>query len=53
MVLNSRQAAGKGVILPTSKSEAIDALKSIMLQHEFGGAGNEVVIEEYLRVLLH
>ena len=42
-------AAGKGVILPTSKSEAQNALKKIMAEKEFGDAGNEVVIEEYLR----
>ena len=42
-------AAGKGVILPTSKSEAQDALKRIMVEKEFGDAGKEVVIEEYLQ----
>ena len=42
-------AAGKGVILPTSKSEAQDALKKIMVEREFEDAGNEVVIEEYLQ----
>lgn len=41
-------AAGKGVILPSSKSEARVALENIMIQKEFGSAGNEVVIEEYL-----
>ncbi|KAI9870253.1 MAG: Bifunctional purine biosynthetic protein ade1, partial [Pleopsidium flavum] len=41
-------AAGKGVIIPSSKQEAHDALKNIMLKKEFGAAGNEVVIEEYL-----
>lgn len=41
-------AAGKGVIIPSSKEEAHDALKSIMLKKEFGAAGDEVVIEEYL-----
>lgn len=42
-------AAGKGVILPRSKSEAQDALKKIMVEMEFEDAGKEVVIEEYLR----
>ena len=42
-------AAGKGVILPTSKSEAQGALRKIMVEKEFEDAGNEVVIEEYLR----
>ncbi|KAK3637849.1 Bifunctional purine biosynthetic protein ADE1 [Elasticomyces elasticus] len=41
-------AAGKGVILPTSKAEAHEALKSIMADKEFGSAGNSVVIEELL-----
>lgn len=41
-------AAGKGVIIPQSKQEAQDALKEIMLDREFGDAGDEVVIEELL-----
>jgi phosphoribosylamine--glycine ligase len=41
-------AAGKGVIIPTSKEEAQAALKDIMLDREFGTAGDEVVIEEFL-----
>ncbi|KAF2841669.1 phosphoribosylamine-glycine ligase [Patellaria atrata CBS 101060] len=41
-------AAGKGVIIPTTKNEAHDALKEIMLEKEFGDAGDEVVIEEFL-----
>jgi phosphoribosylamine--glycine ligase len=41
-------AAGKGVIIPQTKEEAQDALKEIMLDKEFGAAGDEVVIEEFL-----
>jgi phosphoribosylamine--glycine ligase/phosphoribosylformylglycinamidine cyclo-ligase len=41
-------AAGKGVIIPTTKQEAQDALKEIMLDKEFGDAGDEIVIEEFL-----
>lgn len=41
-------AAGKGVIIPTTKEEAHQALREIMLDHQFGNAGDEVVIEEYL-----
>ncbi|KAF1940103.1 phosphoribosylamine-glycine ligase [Clathrospora elynae] len=41
-------AAGKGVIIPQSKEEALAALKDIMLDKEFGTAGDEVVIEEFL-----
>ncbi|KAI9844212.1 MAG: hypothetical protein M1837_005718 [Sclerophora amabilis] len=41
-------AAGKGVIIPTTKREAHDALREIMLEKQFGAAGDEIVIEEYL-----
>ena len=41
-------AAGKGVILPSSREEAHAGLKDIMLSKAFGSAGDEVVIEEYL-----
>jgi phosphoribosylamine--glycine ligase/phosphoribosylformylglycinamidine cyclo-ligase len=41
-------AAGKGVIIPQTKEEAHAALKEIMLDRQFGSAGDEVVIEEYL-----
>ncbi|CAK7207416.1 Bifunctional purine biosynthetic protein ADE1 [Sporothrix eucalyptigena] len=42
-------AAGKGVILPFTRVEALAALKSIMVDHEFGAeAGAEVVVEEFL-----
>ena len=40
-------AAGKGVILPSSKEEAQAALNEIMVNREFGDAGDEVVIEEW------
>jgi phosphoribosylamine--glycine ligase len=41
-------AAGKGVILPECADDAEAALRSIMLDREFGAAGDEVVIEERL-----
>ncbi|CCE35042.1 probable bifunctional purine biosynthetic protein [Claviceps purpurea 20.1] len=41
-------AAGKGVILPKSKQEAKEALRTIMVEKAFGSAGDEVVIEELL-----
>ena len=41
-------AAGKGVILPECADDAEAALRQIMLDHEFGAAGDEVVIEERL-----
>lgn len=41
-------AAGKGVIIPETKEEALQALEEIMVKKEFGSAGDEVVIEEFL-----
>ncbi len=41
-------AAGKGVVVCAKKAEAIDAVKRIMRQTEFGAAGSRVVIEERL-----
>lgn len=41
-------AAGKGVIIPANKEEAHAGLKEIMLDREFGDAGDEIVIEEFL-----
>ncbi|MGC9323206.1 MAG: phosphoribosylamine--glycine ligase [Desulfomonilia bacterium] len=41
-------AAGKGVIVTSSKDEAIDAVETVMLKREFGSAGESVVIEERL-----
>ncbi|KAJ4416121.1 Bifunctional purine biosynthetic protein ADE1 [Neurospora sp. IMI 360204] len=41
-------AAGKGVIIPESQEEAQQALKDIMLEKQFGNAGDEVVIEEFM-----
>ncbi|KAK4165451.1 phosphoribosylglycinamide synthetase [Cladorrhinum sp. PSN259] len=41
-------AAGKGVIIPQTKEEALQGLKEIMQDKAFGSAGEEVVIEEFL-----
>lgn len=41
-------AAGKGVLLPRTKEEAVQGLKEIMQDKAFGSAGDEVVIEEFL-----
>ncbi|KAK9239118.1 phosphoribosylglycinamide synthetase [Lipomyces kononenkoae] len=41
-------AAGKGVLIPTSKDEAYAALKEILEDRAFGDAGDEVVVEEFL-----
>ncbi|GAA6039098.1 hypothetical protein JCM8097_005323 [Rhodosporidiobolus ruineniae] len=41
-------AAGKGVLLPETKEEALAGLEAIMVKKEFGAAGEEVVVEELL-----
>ncbi|KAI3405839.2 hypothetical protein KGF56_001446 [Candida oxycetoniae] len=41
-------AAGKGVLIPQTKEEALKGLSEIMVEKHFGDAGNEIVIEEYL-----
>ena len=41
-------AAGKGVIIPTNKEEAVKTLKEIIQDKKFGDAGNKIVIEEFL-----
>jgi phosphoribosylamine--glycine ligase len=41
-------AAGKGVILCRTNNEAFAAIDRIMIERAFGGAGAEVVIEEFL-----
>ncbi|CAF9918206.1 MAG: hypothetical protein ALECFALPRED_000587 [Alectoria fallacina] len=41
-------ASGKGVLLPSTKEEAHKGLKDLMIEKIFGGAGNEVIIEQYL-----
>ncbi|RKP07798.1 phosphoribosylglycinamide synthetase [Thamnocephalis sphaerospora] len=41
-------AAGKGVLLPQNKEEALEAVKTVMVDRAFGEAGDEVVIEEFL-----
>jgi phosphoribosylamine--glycine ligase len=41
-------AKGKGVVVPESSAEAIDALRRMMVDEEFGDAGATVVMEEKL-----
>ncbi len=41
-------ALGKGVIIANTREEAEAGLKEIMLDHAFGAAGKEVVVEEFL-----
>ncbi len=41
-------AAGKGVIVCSTRSEALEAIDRISSRREFGEAGNELIIEERL-----
>lgn len=41
-------AAGKGVIIPETKEEAIEAARDMLSGESFGDAGKEVVVEEFL-----
>eukprot|EP00903_Cladosiphon_okamuranus_P006939 g6753.t1 len=48
VVKASGLAAGKGVLIPETKEEAVAALEVMMVKREFGAAGDEVVVEEFL-----
>ncbi len=41
-------ALGKGVIIAIERSEALDAVKSIMQDGKFGASGSKIVVEEFL-----
>ena len=41
-------AAGKGVIVAQSTTEAVEAVETIMLDEKFGAAGSRIVVEEFL-----
>ncbi len=41
-------AAGKGVVVASTRDDARDALRRQMVEREFGDAGRRVLIEEYL-----
>jgi phosphoribosylamine--glycine ligase len=41
-------AAGKGVVIPESKEDALRELKEMMLDHKFGSAADEIIIESFL-----
>lgn len=42
-------AAGKGVVIPENREDAIKTLKEIMSDKKFGDAGDKVVVEEFLK----
>ena len=41
-------ALGKGVLICSTKEEAVDGVKEIMTDKKFGSAGNRMVIEEFM-----
>ena len=41
-------ADGKGVLLPQTTTEAVEALHLLLNTEVFGGAGKEVVVEQYI-----
>lgn len=41
-------AEGKGVRVAATREEALAALRSFMVAHEFGDAGSSVLVEEYM-----
>lgn len=41
-------ALGKGVLICNTKAEAFEGVKTIMLDKQFGNAGNRLVIEEFM-----
>ncbi len=42
-------AAGKGVVIPQNREEAIQTLHEMMNHKKFGEAGNKIVVEEFLK----
>jgi phosphoribosylamine---glycine ligase len=48
VVKASGLAAGKGALVCTDLSEAIDAVDQLMTQRAFGEAGREIVVEEFM-----
>ncbi len=41
-------ALGKGVLICNTREEAMEGVRTIMLDRKFGAAGNELVIEEFM-----
>ncbi len=41
-------ALGKGVLICNTKEEAKDGVKTLMLDKQFGNAGNTIVVEEFM-----
>ena len=41
-------ALGKGVLICNDRNEAMEGVKSLMLDKQFGSAGNTIVVEEFM-----
>ena len=41
-------ALGKGVLISNTREEAMDGVKTLMLDKQFGSAGDRIVIEEFM-----
>ncbi|MDE7433377.1 MAG: phosphoribosylamine--glycine ligase [Lachnospiraceae bacterium] len=41
-------ALGKGVLICNTKEEAMEGVKTLMLDKQFGSAGNTIVVEEFM-----
>lgn len=41
-------ASGKGVLIPETREEALEALYDILIKKKFGQSGSEIIIEEFL-----
>ncbi|MEM6783760.1 MAG: phosphoribosylamine--glycine ligase [Bacteroidota bacterium] len=41
-------AAGKGVLIPTTRADALEGLDQILRAHAFGKAGAKVVVEDFM-----
>ena len=48
VVKASGLAAGKGVVVPESRSEAVSAIDDMLVSRRFGSAGSEILLEERL-----
>lgn len=42
-------AAGKGVVVAETEAEALDAVRSMLVERKFGQAGDRIIIEECLK----
>ena len=46
-------ALGKGVLICSTREEAKEGVKTLMLDKQFGSAGDRIVVEEFMTCLLY